>query len=206
MVKGNAGLSEEVENAVLEAMDRLGPGAFSPNDIVVQFLGRGVSRSTLFRWANAVLASGKPGQHLAMRVKEAATERAARTPDPAADAAREAPVKLPAAVRVEDVTGFSAIKIIEHLQECVRAARDVMQHARHEDGKVRNSRLLLAASERLRRSLETEVRLFGSLRSAQRVDQFHDEIIGAIAAEAPQTAERLLVRLGQISANLGGIG
>jgi hypothetical protein len=56
-----APLRAEVERAVLEAVERVGPGGLSKSDIVKPFLARGTARSALFRWVDAVLASGKPG-------------------------------------------------------------------------------------------------------------------------------------------------
>lgn len=193
------GLRGEVEAAVLDQAEHIGLRGFDKAGLVNRFLGRGASRATLYRWVDGVLKSGRAGQHLTKKVKEAAAERAERSDAPAADVAREVATKLPAVVRVEDIAGTGTIPIISHLQECLQAARDVMRYARAEDGRVRNAKLLVSASEHLRRSLETSVRLYEAMRSVNQVDAFHAAIIEEIGKVSPDLAEVVLNRLSLLS-------
>ena len=198
MSTANAGLRDEVEAAMLEAVERIGT-RFQRDAIVARFLKRGASRATLYRWIAGVLASGRPGQHLASKMHEAAVERSARVADPAADAAREAIAKLPAVVRVEDIASTGTIPVIERLNECIRAADRVIKYSQGLDGGVRNAKLMLSASEHLRRSLETSVRLYEAMRSVNQVDAFHGAVIEEIGKESPELAERVLRRLSILS-------
>jgi hypothetical protein len=96
-------LRDELETVVMEGVERIGPHGFRKDVIVKRFLDRGASNNkpTLYRWIDATLASGKPGRRVAEMVKEAVAARAARTPEPAADAAAEVVEQLPAVMRVE---------------------------------------------------------------------------------------------------------
>jgi len=82
-------LKAKVEAAVLAEMERAGPDAFRKVAVVNRFMGQGASRATLYRWVDAPLASGRVGQHLTRKVKEAAAKRARRSPEPAREVAAE---------------------------------------------------------------------------------------------------------------------
>lgn len=180
-------------------VERIGPDGFARDTVVKQFLGRGAGRSTLYRWVAELLASGRPGQRLASKVREAAAERAARTPDPAAEVAAEVAAKLPAPVRVDEVVGTGPIPVIDHLRKCTKAADDVIAYARTTEGRVRNAKLLLTASEHMRRTIETAARLYEAMRSVNQVDAFHAAIIEEIARESPEVAGRILERVAVLS-------
>jgi hypothetical protein len=203
---GRRALRAEVEAALLAELERVGPDRLNRADVLRRFEGRGADRSTLFRWAAALLASGRAGQHLARKVRAATAERAVRVPAaPAADAAREAVERLPVAVRPEDIAGGPGpIAVIERLQTCIRAAEQVMAHARDAEGRVRNARALLAATETLRRCLETAARLHEAMRSVNDVDRFHAAVLAEVAKEAPETAERIVQRLTHLARAWGG--
>jgi hypothetical protein len=68
---------------------------------------------------------------------------------------------------------------------------------------VRNSRVLLAASERVGRTLERAARIQDSLTQAAPVENFHRAIFAALKEESPEGAERVLVRLRQLNAAWG---
>ena len=78
-----------------------------------------------------------------------------------------------------------------------------MRHARDPEGRVRNGGLLIKASEHLRRSLETACRISEALRQIDRIDEFHAALMGEIAAESPALAERVVLRLAQLTARFG---
>jgi hypothetical protein len=198
-----AALKAEVERAVLMELARTGADRFRPDTIVKAFKGR-AGRTTLFRWIRQTIESGKPAQAITKAIKRRAAARAKRTKDPSADAAREAVELLPVMASPSDMMGGSAIPVIERLRECLKVAEDCMRHARTPEGAIRNSGLLLKASEHLRRSLETACRLSEAMHSIDRLDRFHDLILQEIAKLAPETAEVLTIRLGQLSSEWGG--
>jgi hypothetical protein len=146
-------------------------------------MGRGASRTTLYRWASGLEASGKPDQHVVRKVAAAADVGA----------------RLPALVKVDDVVSAGAIPVMDRLNQCVAAAGQVIAFARTPEGAVRNSKLLLSASEHLRRCLETAARVTETMMRAERVERFHATIIEEIGKEAPVVAEHLAMRLAQLA-------
>jgi hypothetical protein len=194
-----AALRAELEAAILADVERLGLDKWSKDTLVKRFMGRGASRTTLYRWVSEVEASGKPDQHVVRKVREAAAARAAIEADPAFAAAADAGAQLPALVKVNDVVSAGAIPVMDRLNQCVAAADQVIAFARTPEGAVRNSKLLLSASEHLRRCLETAARVTETMMRAERVERFHAVIIEEIGKEAPVVAERLAMRLAQLA-------
>ena len=197
-----AALKAEVERAVLMELARTGPEKFQPATIVTAFNGR-AGRTTLFRWVRQTIESGKPAQRLTKTIKRRAAARAKRSEDPSADAARAAGELLPVRASPSDMVGAGAIPVIERLRECLKVAEDLMRHARTPEGAIRNSGLLLKASEHLRRSLETATRIAEAMRQVDQVDRLHSVIMDEIAKVSPETAEAIVVRLGQVAAEWG---
>jgi len=189
-------LRAKFEATVLSEIGRVGIDAFDRAAVVRRFSGEGTSPRTLYRWVQALFDGGRAGQHLARTVQEAAAARAAASPDPAADAARAVGELLPAQVTVDDIAGGgSTVRIIETLASVVADVRLLVRHAKTDDGRVRNSKLLLSASAELRKCLETAVRLQEALRDVQQIDKLHAAIIDEIAKEAPELAERMFLRV-----------
>jgi hypothetical protein len=198
MTKAAAALRKDLESAVLVEVERLGLDNWSKDALVKRFMGRGASRTTLYRWASELEASGKPDQHVVRKVREAAAARAVIAADPAVAAAAEVGARLPALVKVEHVVSAGAIPVMDRLNQCVMAAAQAVDHARLEDGRIRNAKLLLAASEHMRRCVETAGRITEVMMRAERVERFHAAIIEEIGKEAPVVAERLAMRLAAI--------
>lgn len=186
-------LRAEVEAAVLAAVERVGPDGLSKSAIVKPFLDRGVVRSTLFRWVDAVLASGKPGQVITKQVKAAAAARAARTPDPVGEVVEEVRALMPVVPRIEHAIGEgTTINALGKLHGIITDLDKLIAYAKKEDGSVRNARLLGSAIEGMRRCLETAMRFHQAMREAAAVDQLHDTILNEIRRESPEVAERIL--------------
>jgi hypothetical protein len=211
--KEGAALRAEVEQAVLAAAEKLGAEAgIDTAGIVRHFGGRGVADSTLFRWCREIIKSGKPGQHVAKQVKRAADRRVARSAaDPetaAAEVRADLASTLPAVVRVDDVLGGAAggkvVGVIERLQVVMTDIEMLIRHAKTDDGKVRNARLLGTSLEQMRRCLETGVRLHQAMRETDQVDRLQNAILDAIAEEAPDLAVRIYRKLDGIAAGWGG--
>jgi hypothetical protein len=203
-VRTNQTLKAEVEAAVMAEVLRVGPRGFAKDEVVRRFLDRGTSRSTLYAWVGQALASGRPGQIAAQAVKEAAEERAARTSDPVAEVVAEVAEYLPVMVRPEHMVGMPTVNLIAKLGEIVANMDLLIAHAKDETtGKVRNTRLLLAASDRLRACLETATKIYAAMRDIDQVDRLHDAIIDEIRRENPETAKRILRRLAAMASRYG---
>lgn len=204
-MQGDADLRAEVETAVLAEIERAGPAAFSKSSIVKRFLDRGTSRSTLFKWVGEILASGKPGQHLARIVKEAAAERAQQTPAPMKEIVGEIEARLPVALRLEEASLIGgSLRVLEDLAEAVTNFKLLIRHAKTEHGGVRNARLLLSASDKLRSAVETAVRLHQAMRQVDQIDRLHRAIIRRIGELSPETAEAILRDIDRLAAEWGG--
>lgn len=187
----------QVEEAVLAEVVRAGAD-FQRSAVVSRFMGRGAGKSTLFRWIQEIIDSGIPGQHVARLVKEAAAERAARSEDPSADVATAIGARLPIRVTPGEIAG--AVQIVATLREIVADFELLIQHAKTDDGRVRNARLLVTANAELRRCLEAAVKLQQAMREVDQVDKLHDAILEEIAKLAPETAEAIYRRIDQIAA------
>jgi hypothetical protein len=199
-------LKDRLEGALAKAIAASGVEKFSKADLVKRFLGHGVSQATLYRWIEASVASGRPGQAMVRAVKKAAAKRAAKS-SPARPTARildDVREHLPAAVRLEDVSGTPTVKIIEELGAVVADLKSIVVHSKTSDGKPRNARLLLQASDRIRACLETAMRIHQALRDDSQIDQLHNAILEEIGRESAEVAQRILVRIDAIAAQWGG--
>ena len=203
-------LRAAVEAAVLTEVEKVGPSGLKRDIIVRQFEGGAADRATLYRWISAVLASGQPGMVVAKAVRAVSAERASKR---AGTHATEAPISpltpeaieeigvavleaAPRPIGAVDVTGAgSAIALVGHLQERIELAQQIIKQARGPDGTIRLTKTALAASEHLRRTVETSMKLAASLREISRIDDFLAEVVAEVEKEAPALAERLLGRL-----------
>jgi hypothetical protein len=199
MSEAAAGLRAELEAAVLASVERFGTEGWPRDSIIKKFTDRGVSRSTAYRWVGGVLASGRPGQHMAAVVRAAVSARAAREADPARAAAVEAGAKLPRVVTVDDIAATGVLNVVQQLNSCVAVAHELIAHARTIDGGVRNAKLLLSASEHLRRNLETAARITELMLRSDRIEKFHIAIIEELSRESPALAERAAMRLANLA-------
>jgi hypothetical protein len=158
---------------------------------------------------DAIVASGKPGQHLAKQVKRAADRRIARSAaDPAAAAAAvvaEAKALMPIAPKIEHVIGGGkTVNVLDRLQGLVDDLEALIKYAKHDDGRVRNARLLASSIEGMRRLLETAMKFHAVLRETAAVDALQNAILDTVAECDPALAERVLRRMDQVAASWGG--
>jgi hypothetical protein len=197
-----ADLRARVEHACLDALARVGPAALDRGAIIKSC--EGLKQRTGYRYIAEYIDSGRAGQQLARRVQAAATARAARAADPASDVAREAGEVLPFPAAPELVLGGGPVSMMEHLATAIRAAQEVMAHTRGPDGKVRNARLLLAASDRLRQCLDTALGIYAAMHDLRRIETFNAAVVAEIAQESGDLAERVMARLHRIAGEWGG--
>jgi hypothetical protein len=199
-----AALRGEVETAVLDAVERLGHEGFCKAAIVKPLLGRGTHQATLYRWVDAILASGMPSQHVMKVVKEAAAVRAVRSPDPVSEVVEDLKGRLPIIARLDDLRGGSTINVLERLARVTDDIELLVRHAKTEDGKVRNPRLLLVSLAELRKCLETSVKFYQAMRETAQADRLQDAILDEIAKTSPEVAEAIYRRIDQIAASWMG--
>jgi len=196
-------LRREVEGAVLAEVERAGLDRINVRGLARRFAGRGTSEKTVSRWIDAVLKSGLAGRHLAGKVKAAADVRAAQ-PDPAASLAEGVRGALPVLVSPSDIASpGGVIDAIAYLRSCIHLALDIAAQARGPDGKYRLTKTALAASEHLRRCLETSARISEAMRDIAELERFHQRIIDEIAKESPLVAERIMARLSATAQDYG---
>ena len=200
-----AKLHAEVLQAAAEEFARVGGQAFQAATIVMRFTDRGVHRNTIFRWIAAAVASGQLGQAVGQRLRDAAEHRASASPYPAEAAADLVAERLPTLASLDDIAGSHGAGVLDHLNECVRAAHAVMRHATNTDGTPRASKLLLGASEHLRRCTETSVKVLEKVHEVQRVEQFHRLILEEVRKEAPDCHRRILERMDTVAGHWGAM-
>lgn len=195
-------LRREVEGALFAEVERVGPDKISVRTFARQFLGRGTSEKTIARWIDAAIKSGRISRHLTRKVKEAVAKRQAQ-PDPEKTLVEDLQATVPALVSPADIAGRGVVDAIGYIQKCIGVALRVIEHAETPDGGIRLTKTALAASEHLRRCLETAVRLSEGMRNLQEADRFFSRVMEEIAKEAPEVAERILMRLSDVATEFG---
>lgn len=201
-----AEIRAEIEQEILQEIAAKGP-TFDRKPVLDRLLAAGyeVSKTTFYRWADSLLKSGRANAYLGIVAEEAVRDRQARGEDPAVAAAQEAVATLPAVITPDDVAN-STVPFIQQLKACIEAAQQVMTYARRDDGAVRVPKLLIGASEHLRRCLETLLRFQEAMSSTQQIERFHAAVLEEVQSESPECAERILRRLQLLSDRVSGQG
>jgi hypothetical protein len=203
-------LKANLEAAVTSEIAASGGQKLSKGALVERFLGQGVSRATLFRWIDASIATGKPGQAAVRAVKKAAAKRIEHPPRrhrarrPTAEMVEDMAEHLPAVVRLEDVAGTPTVKIIEELGLIVADLKAVVAYAKDPSGKVRNAKLLIVASDRVRAWLDTAVKIQQAMRGVDEVDRLQAAMIAEIAKCDRDLAERVVRAMRAVSSTWSG--
>lgn len=200
-----ARLQAEVLKAAADEFSRVGGVAFQVGTIAAQFANRGVHQATIYRWVAGARASGKLGQAIGADIKRSAERRAAAGQDPAEAAADLIAERLPELTTLDDIGSARGAGVLDQLHECVRAAHAVMRYATNADGTPRASKLLLGASEHLRRCTETSVKVLEKVHEVQRVEQFHRLILEEVRKEAPDCHRRILERMDAVAGHWGAM-
>jgi hypothetical protein len=174
--------------------------SISRGELVRRF-GEGIGRGTGFRWIAELLGDGAPE-----KAEETATPAAPAAPpppvataatppppaappapaDPAPDAL-EGEVLAPTAPAGSDTT----IRATAELADCLAIARQLVDHARDENGRPRNVRLLLAASEHRRRVIETAARVQATLLEHGKLDEWNSALFAEIQKSDPESHRRI---------------
>lgn len=93
----------------------------------------------------------------------------------------------------------AALPVLHHPRECIAAAQQVMAYSRKEDGAVRNPRLLLGASENMRRAVESSVKLHDSILEGVAVERYRQANFDILREESPALAHRVLTHLAELN-------
>ncbi len=180
-------LRQQLEAALLAHIAAHGDN-FQRNCLVQEYMDRGVSQATIYRWIDAVLRRGRPSpQRASKKVSEAG-----HVPLPLPPAIVRA---LPRVPTIEDAESMGVVPVVELLRGCFQTARDLVKHSTGLDGKVRNARAMLAASEHMRRAIETADTLNKTVGIQEEMDQFHRIVMEEISVEPPNVQERILNRI-----------
>ena len=199
----------DLERAILAEIEGVGLVRLDRGAVVRKFMDRGVHRATLFRWIESVIKSGRPVQEATRKAqaKARAAEKAAKPKLPtAAKSAAKTAERMPARMSVDDVIMRppGGGNVLDQMAEIMADVRLVVKHSKTEDGKVRNAKLLLAASANLRSCLEAATKMVQAMHSVDQVDHFHAVVMEEIAKASPAVAEAILARVGQVATRWGG--
>jgi hypothetical protein len=194
----------ELHAAIEEAYQHLSGGRLKKAEVIFPFLSRGIGRSTLYRWFDSYTVRAKPGARLAKNARRVIAREQAKgrtEPEAVAVAVGRALEAAPLVALAEE--GHGALDVLAKLRQCVENAEAVVSFARKEDGSVKMAKTLLAASEHLRRSVDSVVRLQESIHNVSQIDQFHRGIVAMLEdlhREHPQVAHIVLGRLRTLTA------
>ena len=196
-------IKEEVQTAIIDAARITGWAALDRPSLVAAFRGR-VGRSTMYRWIDALLDTPLD-RATAEIIRDARQGSPAQVQSVAREIQERAAGMFPVLPTIEETAAVVIpVPVVEKLNMCLAAAQDVMSRSRDTAGAVRNSKMLLAASEHLRRSLETVVKLQEAISDGLQIEQFHATIMEEIAKIDPMVAGRIATRLLEVNAVWAG--
>ena len=206
-------MRQEIISAVSREMRHIGPDGFDKAGVVREFMGRGISRATLYRWVDAAMVTGKSSRPLVSRIKAGARARAMRdvirdsgkNATDSREAAEGIMAEMPLVASVADIvaSGGGAISVIEKLRALLEDTERVIAYAKTEDGKVRNPKLLLTALRESRQCLETAAKMQEAMMQVEHIERFHTAVYDVLRAESPSLVERVLNRMRQLSSKWG---
>jgi lipopolysaccharide biosynthesis regulator YciM len=155
-----------------------------------------IPKPTFYRWVANVRDSGRPARKAIAESRKAARALAQADKEVATAAAlAETRQHMPEAVAVEAINPVSNATVIQMVHECIGHARRALAHCVAEDGRIRNFKGFLQASNHQRVAIETLARVAERLADAQKIEQIHAAILEEITAADPATAARIVERL-----------
>lgn len=216
-----AKLRAQFELDVAAEIGRVGPAGFQRHLMVARWAHAGAGRSTIWRWLKETVDDpAGVGRHFTqgqvspknadgsanVEASTAGPERVNSAANPPITKAsvthsNNAPAAPPQTASAS--TGHGSFAIMDNLQRCITAANRVMANAQRAPNDARSARLVIQASEHLRRCMETAIRLHDELWNVARVEEFHSAIIAEVATNDAPTAERIMLRLEEIAHRWG---
>lgn len=195
-------LRKEFEHEIMEAFSTYGPD-FDKAPLIRKYVEKGLNQSSVYRWFERIKASGAPGREFAKNAREEAARRQA-APETARPISAEIVEQLPVVPAADDVVGIGVGPMVTQLELCINTARRLLKQSEGEGGKIRNARQAMAASEHLRRCVDTMARLTETLIACQNVEDFHKACIDVISSENPEAAQKIILRLRQMNMSRRG--
>ena len=189
-------LRQEVQSAAITAARITGWAALGRPALLAKFRDQ-APRSTLYRWLKEI--DGAPLERTTTEmIRDARRGGHAEVESVAGEIQVRAAARFPRVPSLEAcVAAVTPAHVIEKLHKCLAAGDAVIEKSRGAAGEVRNRKMLLAAAEQLRRSLETAVKLQGIIADSLEVEKFHQAILDEIAKIEPEVARHIVAWAGR---------
>lgn len=189
-----AGIIREIEDII----EQHGAENYPWKDVAAR---HGVSRASIYRWVQQVMARGVVQERALRKVHALARGRAyrARRAEKKRGAGKtkgaSAKQRLVEGVRREmpmlpmiptDRKNLTISDLVVMVGSCIDNAQALLEHAKDKDGRPRNTALMLAASEHVRRSSETLARMLEQLWDVGRVERWFAEFFEELTQYDPE--------------------
>lgn len=189
---------KQIQAEILELITKQG-GAKRGDAVALVERYPDVPQSTLMRWHKKILnESGLSRQQNAresVRQAKAGAKNGRRRKPERRVTLRDAKKVLPEPVSPETINPLAARSAIDQVRICIQHGENVLKYCTLPDGKIRNPKMYLQASNHIRASVESLGKISERLNDAQRIEQVHAAIFDEIRKCDPETAERILHRL-----------
>ena len=184
-------LHADFTDALFKAVVAQGP-AYRKSALVRDFVSRGASRATVYRWHDAWLATGAGREAL---------ERHAGTfgkPPPTLEEKIETVKGELAPLGVDERGTIGIGPVLDQMHAVTAAAAQVLAYARSKEGDVRNPRLMLQAADGMRKSIETLLKLQDTLMSLYQVEALNEAIFEVLRRHDPRLVQEVLREFRQV--------
>lgn len=187
-----------------DAAEAAGGLDFARAAVIEKIMARGAGRTLAYKLVAEVVDGGEVDAELDRRRAEMGALAAGAHGD--AEAVAMAPVtRHPAPTGTGVAARIGAgMSVASKLDGVIGDIERVRAVAFFDDGRIKNSRMVLKAAEEMRRSLETVVKLQQVMNDIAGLERFHAAIIETVRAESPELAQRVLRRLDELAARWGG--
>lgn len=167
-----------------------------------------VPKTTFYRWVRQIEGTGAPAAQAIAEAREAVRQDAVELGSESAVVARDLQSiaeTMPVVATAGDFSGLNIGEIARRLHSCLMTAATLKNHATGEDGKIRNPKLYLQASEHERRTLDTASRLADQIYDRNQLDQLFEAIFSRLRDRDPEVVRLILADLRAINNGWGAI-
>lgn len=202
MARARAETRDNAKAAIASALAKHGKG-YDWNRLRERYPD--VPKTTFYRWMRQVEESGIPAQRTMRSARAAVTRKKRRIGDDqiSSEIASEVVSKLPAVPSEKNLADISIHSLLTKLYDCVKNADDLLVHARGQDGSVRNAKLILNASEHMRRSAETISKIHTMVWDVHRTERLHQLIFDRLRQRDPELVQLILQDLKAVNLEFG---
>lgn len=174
-----------------------------------------IPKPTFYRWVKTLHERGAPAQNAIRQARKRRSRsaerkarqqseyRARRDKDKNLEAVAENLPVIPDIQDPETARNYSITDLLDRLGGCVTRAELLEQHALGDDGKVRNAKLLLQASEHMRKTADTIAKLHAMLWDVQRTEMLHRAIFRHLSRRDPTLVRDILADLRAVNMEFG---